>query len=115
VFLCQLEGWRKIILFDPTQTDLLYPKPTLPFESQVNPVEPDLNKFPEFKKSKAVTGRLLSGECLFIPSNWWYFEIIQEGRNLALSYIYLPHNLQYAKVFDALRRSLNDDLSKLNV
>jgi len=80
----------------------------------VNPVDPDLSKFPEFQKSKAVIGRLNSGECLFIPSNWWYFDILQKGRNIALSYIYLPHSLQYAKVFDSLRRSRNEDIFSLN-
>eukprot|EP01080_Neovahlkampfia_damariscottae_P010406 gene10406-2935_t len=98
VFVCQIKGWRKVILYDPTQTDLLYPKRNIPLESQVNPVEPDLKKFPKFEKSKPVMGRLNAGECLFVPSNWWYFDILQKGKNIALTYIYLPHSLQYAKL-----------------
>jgi hypothetical protein len=113
-FLVQLVGWRKYMLFDPLQTTDLYPKRESPLESHIDMTNPNLNDFPNFGNAKAVTGKLNPGEILYIPANWWYFEVIQEGRNVALEYTYTTHNLPFSKMMDAMRSSLKDELESIN-
>lgn len=35
--------------------------------------EPDLNKFPNFKKIKYLECIVEEGDILYIPKNWWHY------------------------------------------
>lgn len=44
----------------------------LNFTSKVDPLKPDLEKYPNFTKATMYECYLEPGEMLFIPSKWWH-------------------------------------------
>ena len=73
--LVQVRGRKRLVLFDPKQTDFLYPFPIdcqIPHTSQVDIDRPDLTRFPNFSKARAIECVLEAGEMIFIPAFWWH-------------------------------------------
>ncbi|KAG8035157.1 hypothetical protein G9C98_001647 [Cotesia typhae] len=72
--LCQVFGHKQIILFRPEDSKYLYTYDTrlLSNTAQVNPLNPDYNKFPEFKNAKGFMCYLKPGQALYIPPKWWH-------------------------------------------
>ncbi|XP_070157745.1 bifunctional peptidase and arginyl-hydroxylase JMJD5-like isoform X1 [Polyergus mexicanus] len=72
--LAQIFGYKRVILYSPTETDNLYPYDTklLNNTAQVDPVRPDYDKWPNFRKADGMTFHLKPGEMLYIPSKWWH-------------------------------------------
>ncbi|MBL9172151.1 MAG: cupin-like domain-containing protein [Verrucomicrobiales bacterium] len=68
----QLHGTKEFILYPPDQTPYLYPFPDNPLRSQVNIFEPDLEKFPNFRKAVATRVRVEPGESILFPTGWWH-------------------------------------------
>eukprot|EP01010_Urceolus_cornutus_P004950 NODE_828_length_1302_cov_274.397446_g628_i0.p1 GENE.NODE_828_length_1302_cov_274.397446_g628_i0~~NODE_828_length_1302_cov_274.397446_g628_i0.p1 ORF type:complete len:383 (+),score=77.23 NODE_828_length_1302_cov_274.397446_g628_i0:60-1151(+) len=92
--LCQLEGSRKITLFDPLQTDFLYPGTGEDKHfARVDPRRPDFVKFPDFKKAKSITFELKAGELLFLPAFWWHLVEGGPGFNVAVNFWFITHQL----------------------
>lgn len=81
--LTQIIGEKDFILYSPDQTPYFYPDEVLRNQSPVNIMDPDYEKFPLFKKAKAITTTLKPGETLFIPSGWWHTTYIH---NFNLTY-----------------------------
>ncbi|MBK7568323.1 MAG: cupin-like domain-containing protein [Bacteroidetes bacterium] len=78
VFLTQFEGKKRVILFAPDQSDLLY---KLPFNvhSTVDIEKPDFETYPGLKYVKGMTGILEYGDTLFMPSGYWHHIEYAEG------------------------------------
>nr|XP_023022398.1 lysine-specific demethylase 8-like [Leptinotarsa decemlineata] len=72
--LAQIYGYKQIILFSPKDSPFLYPHEDklLNNTAQVNPLQPDLEKYPKFSKAKMYKCLLGPGEMLFIPVKWWH-------------------------------------------
>ncbi|KAL1516900.1 hypothetical protein ABEB36_000735 [Hypothenemus hampei] len=72
--LAQVYGTKQILLYSPEDTQFLYPhgETMLSNTSQVDPLNPNYIKYPEFKKATMFKGLLKSGEMLFIPLKWWH-------------------------------------------
>lgn len=72
--LSQIFGYKRVILYSPTETDNLYPYDTklLNNTAQVDPVRPDYDKWPNFRKADSMTFYLKPGEMLYIPPKWWH-------------------------------------------
>lgn len=77
--LIQLRGSKRISLFPPKSTRLLYPFPLLggalgPNFSQVYIKQPDLKVFPNIEKATKdkMVAIIDEGELLFIPQGWWH-------------------------------------------
>ncbi|XP_066594411.1 bifunctional peptidase and arginyl-hydroxylase JMJD5 isoform X1 [Prorops nasuta] len=72
--LCQVFGLKRVILYPPEDTEYLYPYDTrlLDNTAQVDPGNPDYEKWPAFKKAKGIICLLNPGEILFIPPKWWH-------------------------------------------
>lgn len=73
--LVQVVGEKEIILFCPSQSDLLYPAiGTLQKNtSLVNILSPDYQIHPESKLLKGYRITLREGDGLYIPKKWWHF------------------------------------------
>lgn len=73
-FLCQVVGYKRIILYHPDDTPNLYPYDTrlLNNTAQVDPLNPDYEKWPDFKKIKGHVAYLKPGDILYIPPKWWH-------------------------------------------
>lgn len=84
VFLNQIYGRKRVILFSPEQSRHLY---RLPFTvaSHVNVLSPDLEKFPALQYVKGVEVILDPGDTLFIPRGYWhYIEYTDGGYSISL-------------------------------
>nr|XP_012143169.1 PREDICTED: lysine-specific demethylase 8-like isoform X3 [Megachile rotundata] len=72
--LCQVFGYKRVILYHPNDSSNLYPYDTklLNNTAQVDPLSPNYEKWPEFSKAKGWIGYLKPGEMLYIPPKWWH-------------------------------------------
>lgn len=87
--LAQVSGRKRILLFDPQQTSLLYPFPAhskIAHLSQINIDQPDLEKFPKFPKTRYLECILEPGEMLFIPSFWWHQVYSLDKLNISVNF-----------------------------
>jgi hypothetical protein len=62
-YLAQIQGRKRAILFSPEDVDFLY-------GGQVNPEQPDFDRFPLFDRATAYECVIESGDTLLIPANW---------------------------------------------
>jgi hypothetical protein len=73
----QVMGDKEFFMFPPEQTEYLYADPEDPFSSVIdNPVNPDFNKYPAYRKARAWKAMVKEGETLFFPYGWWHFTVI---------------------------------------
>jgi len=69
----QIYGEKKVFLFAPQAARYLYPFPDVPTKSQVDPQNPDLERFPKFAACSAIAHTLQPGDLLYLPRGWWHF------------------------------------------
>lgn len=88
--LSQVRGRKRILLFEPKQTSLLYPFPAhskiLNMSQLINIDKPDIDKFPKFQKSKYIECLLEPGEMLFIPAFWWHQVYSLDRLNISINF-----------------------------
>lgn len=92
IFLTQFHGSKRVLLFSPEQTPMLYQLP-LSWHSieDIDWWNPDLDKYPALRGVKGMTTILKHGETLFMPPGWWhYMEYIEGGFAIALRAIASP-------------------------
>jgi len=116
VFLNQIYGRKRIILFPPDQSKQLY---HLPFtvSSHVNILDPDFKKHPALKYIKGLEVMLMPGETLFIPRGYWhYIEYTDGGYSIALrsfdSFLFKIHGLASITKNYAVDRLMNRFMGK---
>jgi hypothetical protein len=84
VFLNQIHGRKRVVLFPQEQSRNLY---HLPFTvaSHVNVLKPDFEKYPALHNVKGHEVMLMPGETLFIPRGYWhYIEYTDSGYSISL-------------------------------
>ncbi|XP_029461076.1 HSPB1-associated protein 1 isoform X2 [Rhinatrema bivittatum] len=106
----QVQGRKRWHLFPPEDTAFLYPT-RIPYEessvfSKVNVVNPDLNRFPQFRNAQAHVVTLHPGQVLVVPRHWWhYVESIDPVTVSVNSWIELDEDHE-ARVEEAITRLL---------
>ncbi|TRO64443.1 cupin-like domain-containing protein [Christiangramia sabulilitoris] len=109
-------GSKKVILYPPGQTGLLYKVPYSIVSMEIIDMDnPDFEKYPALARAKGFETRLQHGDALYIPSHWWHF-IKYETPSLSLTLRSLPgspkaiaevlNNLLFVRNFDNLMRKL---------
>ncbi|XP_007437245.1 HSPB1-associated protein 1 isoform X1 [Python bivittatus] len=73
----QVQGRKRWHLYPPEDSRLLYPT-RIPYEessvfSKVNVLNPNLGKYPLFKKARAHVITLDPGQVLLVPRHWWHY------------------------------------------
>ncbi len=72
-FINQMYGDKEFTLYAPGQEDLVYADPENPWRSTIEDhQDPDFEKYPLFKKAKAIKVVVGPGETVFIPCGWWH-------------------------------------------
>lgn len=71
VFLTHLAGRKRVVLFPPDESELLY---KLPFtvHSPIDIDHPDYESYPALNYVRGHECIIQNGETLFIPSGWWH-------------------------------------------
>jgi lysine-specific demethylase 8 len=69
----QMYGAKRVILISPRYSRRLYPFEDNPSKSQVDPENPDLERFPRFANCPRLECDLQPGDLLYIPRGWWHF------------------------------------------
>ncbi len=84
VFLNQIHGRKRVILFAPDQSRLLYRHPYT-VASYVDVNRPDLVRYPALAFAKGYEVMLKPGETVYIPSGYWhYIEYTDGGYSISL-------------------------------
>ena len=84
VFLNQIHGRKRVVLFAPSESQLIY---QLPFTvaSYINIDQPDYSRYPAQQLAKGYETILEPGETLFIPTQYWhYIEYTDGGYSISL-------------------------------
>lgn len=84
VLLTQFDGLKRVLLFAPAYSKLLYRLPYNTF-SMVDIDNPDYEKFPGLKYVKGYDITLERGDALFMPSGYWH-HIIYTTAGFGVSY-----------------------------
>jgi ribosomal protein L16 Arg81 hydroxylase len=116
VFLTQFHGKKRVVLFPPDQSTLLY---RLPFNvhSTVDVDHPDYETYPGLKHVKGMSIIIEHGDTLFMPSGYWHhIEYLNGGFALSIRTIAysLPMklrglwNLTVQRNIDNLMNRVND-------
>lgn len=72
VFISQFQGIKRIWLFPPDQSNLLYRLP-YNFHSLINLKKVNEEDYPALKYIKGYEAVIHPGDTLFMPSGWWHF------------------------------------------
>jgi len=110
------EGKKKVILYPPDQTGLLYKVPYSIVSMEIIDMDnPDFETYPALAKAKGFETYLDHGDALYIPSKWWHF-IKYETPSLSLTLRSLPkspgkiaevlNNLLFLRNYDNLMRKI---------
>ena len=117
VFLTQFEGKRRVVLFSPDYSKLLYRYP-FNVHTGVNVVKPNYERHPGLQHVKGFECYLERGDTLFMPGEYWhYIEYAEGGFGMSLRSLN-PHlskrfrglmNISVRQAADwAMRKSLGD-------
>lgn len=71
----QLMGRKRFLLFDPAQSERLYPRDAASRHhnlSEVDPERPDPARHPRFVEARSWTCEVGPGDLLFLPAFWWH-------------------------------------------
>ena len=109
-------GEKKVILYPPDQTGLLYKVPYSIVSMEIIDMDkPDFENYPALLQAKGFETRLKHGDALYIPSKWWHW-IKYEKPSLSLTLRSLPRkpkmiaevlsNLLFVRNYDNLMRKL---------
>lgn len=115
VFLTQFQGRKRIWLFPPDQSDLLY---RLPFNvhSTVDIDNPDYDEYPGLNHVKGLSTVLSHGDTLFMPSGYWHHIEYLDG-GFALATRTMPYGLpmKFRGLSNlAIRRTIDNVMHKIS-
>ena len=71
VYLTELAGKKRVVLFDPKYSDMLYRYP-FGTHTSVDINNPDYEKFPALDKVVGYDCTIEAGDTIFMPSGWWH-------------------------------------------
>jgi len=114
VFLTQFHGRKRVVLFAPDQSDLLY---RLPYNvhTTVDIDNPDLQTYPGLKYVKGMNTIMEHGDTLFMPSGYWHhIEYLDGGFGLSVRTVAHGLGMKVRGVWNlAVKRFVDRMMNKL--
>ena len=99
-FIAQVWGHKLVVLVSPDQREFIYPRnPTVAISSSpVDPLAPDLNRFPLFNEVHLVRVILEPNQMLFVPAGW-FRHVVSIDLGLSIGFVVrgLPGSLTRAE------------------
>lgn len=71
VFLTELAGYKRVVLFDPKYSQKLYQYP-FSTHTSIDVNQPDFVKYPALKDVKGIDCTIGPGDTIFMPAGWWH-------------------------------------------
>lgn len=71
VFLTEVAGKKRVVLFDPKYSDLLYRYP-FGVHTSIDINHPDYDRYPGLHKVKGYDCFIEAGDTIFMPAGWWH-------------------------------------------
>lgn len=71
VFLTELAGYKRVVLFDPKYSQKLYQYP-FSTHTSIDVNNPDFVKYPALKDVKGIDYTIGPGDTVFMPAGWWH-------------------------------------------
>jgi hypothetical protein len=87
----QLAGVKRVTLYHPSDTPLLYPGGRFyPYTENSHidtrlPPAAMLSRWPRFGRARPITVTLSPGDALFIPAYWWHTATVVSGTSISVS------------------------------
>lgn len=81
--LAQIRGRKACYLFSPEDSEAVY-------YGDIDPANPDLDKFPRLREATAHVCEINPGEILFLPQDWWH-HIIALDNVITVSFNFVNH------------------------
>ncbi|MFI5173167.1 MAG: cupin-like domain-containing protein [Chitinophagales bacterium] len=112
VFLTQFEGKKRVVLFPPSQSRLLYRLP-LNVHTTVDIDHPDFKTYPGLKYAKGMSGVLEYGDTLFMPAAYWHhIEYLEGGYGLSLRTLAPKFSMRVRGAYNLVIQRYVDDLMR---
>jgi len=112
VFLTQFHGRKRVVLFAPDQSELLY---RLPFNvhSTVDVDNPDYETYPALNYVKGMSTILEHGDTLFIPSGYWHhIEYLEGGFGLSVRTIANTWRMKFDGLWNLTAQRTTDNVMR---
>jgi hypothetical protein len=96
----QLQGRKRFLLFHPDDSDRLYPRDVRSRHhnlSQLDPEQPDLDRYPLLSEARPWTCEVGAGDLLFLPAFWWH-QVRSLDVGLSISVWWAPRPAQFLTV-----------------
>ena len=93
----QLLGRKRFLLFDPAESDRVYPRPARSKHhnlSQLDPERPDLERHPRFADAQPWSCEVDAGDLFFLPAFWWH-QVRSLEAGLSVSIWWAPRPEQF--------------------
>src|SRR5437016_651672 len=104
-WLAQLVGRKRWLLFPPDQREFLY-------DYQVQPCQPDLEKFPLFSNTRPLECTIGPGDVIFVPSGWSH-EVISLDATISITHNYLGPGCFKSGLTNCVKEKLVDRLKRI--
>ena len=71
-YLAQVYGSKFVIMYAPQDTKYLYPFDGYVRVSRIDPFNPNLDAYPQYRRAKVMIAKLDPGDLLFFGKGWWH-------------------------------------------
>ncbi len=91
VYISQVCGDKDFLLYAPSDSKYLYPRPDYPNDSSIRDINNiDVNEYPDLLKATPIRLTVKEGETIFIPAGWWHATQMQ-GVSISIAESALDH------------------------
>jgi hypothetical protein len=90
----QVDGWKHFVLISPMDTHRV--SNSVGVYSDINPLAPDLDRFPRFAEVRQFQVTVGPGDALFVPVGWWHHvTALEMSISVSSTSFVFPNQLQW--------------------